>query len=367
MAIRRLLPTIFILAMALYISAQVAYAAGEKKKVTCVYCGEAILTQYVEIDGKYYHPIHFKCETCGAPIGHTKYFKKDGKYYCEKCFMRLFAPRCTYCGNGIDGNAVIFEGKNYHDSCFYNHVALKCGICGEIIKETYLLDFWGNAYHSRHKNEYPTCEHCGRLICEQFTGGGIRYPEGRHVCNLCLPSTINEIDRAESILEKVRSYLALEGIRINEKNIGLHLIGRDELNKLANTQSDDQNGYTICKETRRMLVLTNREFDIYLLDGMPEANLIAVAAHELMHVWQYENVPGDNDKIFSEGSCNYASLLVLKYFPGQMTDYLISTMIQDKDPVYGEGFRRIKKLVEDHGVEFWLRQLKNLKTFPQGY
>ena len=346
------------------------YAIGEshaKNKIVCEYCGEVIRGQYVLIDGKYYHPIHFKCANCGTPIGHTKYFKKDGKYYCEKCYDSLFADRCAHCGGIIKENGVVSMGKAYHDSCYQKYVATRCDICGEIIFDNIYADQWGNTFHQKHLQELNQCEYCGRLICEQLTSGGMTYDDGRHVCNLCRQTAIDNIAEAKILLDSARTLLGLEGIDIPGHKIELHLIDRDSLKNISHEKDALQEALTMYRRQMSNDLTTYRDFDIYILHGMPRDHFLSVAAHELMHVWQHYNAVPDNNKALREGSCNYASYLVLQHIQGDYSRFLIFKLSKNDDPVYGEGYRRVSKFVKDNGIDYWLYHLKNQKDFPAGY
>ena len=338
-----------------------------KKKVICEYCGDIIRGQYVLIDGKYYHPIHFKCAACSTPIGHTTYHKKDGKYYCEKCYDKMFAARCAHCGEPIKGDGIITSGNNYHAKCYYDYIATKCSICGEIIVGEYYSDFWGNSYHKAHLDTMHRCDYCGRMISDRLTSGGREYDDGRYACNLCRKTAVDDKAEASRLLDSARTLLELEKIDFSMDKVKLHLVDRNKLNEVSKGNADFQEGFTFYQWTTKSDVITSRKFDIYILNGMPRNHYISVAAHELMHVWQHYNAPQENDKQLCEGSCNYASYLVLKYLSGEFTRYLTHKIERNEDPIYGEGFRRVKALVDANGVDYWLYHLKNNEKLPSGF
>jgi len=345
-----------------------AYATIVGKKVICDYCKEEIKTQYVEVDGKHYHPIHFLCANCGNPILDLKYFKKDGKYYCEKCYKKLFAPRCAYCNGILDSQYIVVDGKNYHEDCYDKFVAIRCSLCGEIIKGPYQTDFWGNKYCSSHENETPRCDYCGRYISDKLTQGGYEYGDGRHICGLCLKSAVTDLNRAKSLLNEVKAQLVHMGIVIDYDKIGLHLVSRDELQKIQGTKNGGEMGFVEYEYSTYENVTIMKSLDINILYGMPEIYFFAIAAHELMHVWQYLHGMLGNDPAFCEGSCNYASYLILKNHPNkECARYLLYNLENDKDEKYGDGFRRVRKLVRDRGIDYWLNCLKEDKNFPAGY
>jgi hypothetical protein len=92
-----------------------------------------------------------------------------------------------------------------------------------------------------------------------------------------------------------------------------------------------------------------------------------VAAHELMHVWQYLEAPEDNDPYFKEGSCEFAAYLIANEGSDKFSDYLVNSIETNQKKVYREGFKRVRKLVAHKGINGWLNFLRHRKTFPTGY
>jgi len=332
----------------------------------CEYCKRPITGQYIEVDGKYYHPDHFLCEKCRASIGTGQYYKENGKYYCPDCYLKYFAPRCAFCNRHIEGRYVMQDGKMYHEACFNRHVALRCALCGEIIQGQYIQDFWGNAYCAKHEGEVPQCESCGRFISQKLTNGGVELADGRHVCGICLRTAIIDFDEAKHLLETVRDHLGRAGIVIRQKNITLHLVNQRELSEVSPSHWPDQLGLAAFEE-RETSAYISRTFDVYILSGLPRITFIAVAAHELMHVWQYLESPRGNDPALCEGSCQYAASLVLQNYGGKEVEYNLSAIANDSSEIYGEGYRRVKRLVERRGVDGWLAVLRSESDFPSGY
>jgi hypothetical protein len=333
----------------------------------CDYCKEPIKMRYVEIDGKYYHPIHFKCAHCDRPIIDLKYYKKNDRYYCEKCFKEQFAPRCGYCGKVIEDNYIIVEDKAYHRDCYNNHVAIRCAVTGKQITGEYLFDFWGNNYSKYLESKIPRCDYCGRLISDVTTGGGATYTDGRHICNLCYPETVTDLKQARDLLNKVKAILANNGIIIDYDKIGLQLVDGNRLKKLSGNVNDNEMGFVEYEYSSYENVVIMKRLEVFILTGIPKMHFNSVVAHELMHVWQYLHGMLDNDPAFSEGSCNYASYLTLQTLTGKMSDYIIHNLENDPTADYGDGFRRVKKLVERRGINYWLDYLKNNKNFPPGF
>ena len=340
------------------------------QSLTCAQCGNSITSgSYVSVDGKVFHPEHFRCAYCGRKIESVQYNKHNGYYYHPEHYEQFIAPRCAVCGQAILGEYVEYEGKKYHKDHYEEQIALKCSYCGLPINGQYSITFWGETYHDYHEERAVKCDYCQRYISDEGTAGGIKYEDGRNICGICLTSVINDDNVARHLFEEVKNELRQYRIDIQWDEIGLYLVDRNYIAGLSNETRviEKQTGFTYHRfETIRGTV-RNKKFDIYILRGMPEMEFISTAAHELMHVWLYLNAPYDMDKMMSEGSANYASYLVLKKRTLFRAKYLIDNLEKDRDIIYGDGYRRIKRLVRAKRVNGWLDIITEKERLPSGY
>jgi LIM domain len=301
------------------------------------------------------------CAACGETID-GPHFQTKGLFYHAECF------RCAYCDREIQGAYNEYQGKVYHADCFVNHVALRCALCDAMIKGEYVQDFWGNSYCKDHEKDAPVCDSCGRFISERITGGGVRYDDGRYICNICRPKSVTDVDEILELVRDVAEQMHTFGMDVDYKGIKIHLIGREKMQKLSGHHSDGLRGFTDYREDFRLFNhVHNRKMDMYLLYGMPRMEIISTIAHELAHVWQFNHGRFRNERSWSEGSCNYAAYLVLANYPGRESSFFRIGLTRDDDDVYGEGFRRVKTLAENDGTGSWLRYLSRERDFPAGY
>jgi hypothetical protein len=241
-------------------------------------------------------------------------------------------------------------------------------LCGDIIRGEYLQDFWGNSYCSRHQHDAPVCDSCGRFISDKTTGGGVRYDDGRYICNLCRPKSVTDIDDILGLVHEVAGQMRTMGMKVDYNGIRIHLIGRGEMQKLSGHHSEGLRGFTDYREEYRVFGRSyDRHMDMYLLYGMPRMELISTISHELGHVWQFNHGRFKNDRAWNEGSCNYVSYLVLGQYPGRESSFFRISLVRDEDDVYGEGFRRVKHLAESEGTNEWLHDLSRSTDFPPGF
>ncbi len=301
------------------------------------------------------------CTACGKPIEGDA-FHTQGRVYHPNCFV------CAVCERPITGSYSEQKGTVYHNDCFLERVALKCALCQDVLRGEYLQDYWGNSYCKRHDGEAPMCDSCGRFVSEKLTGGGTRYDDGRFICNICKPASMTDVDDILEIVYEVGEHMKTFGMNVDYNGIKIHLIGRDKMQTLSGHHSNGLRGFTDYREDWRVFGKSkNRQMDIYLLYGMPRMEIINTVAHELAHVWQFNHARFRNEREWSEGSCNYAAYLVLGKYPGKESSFFRTSLTRDTDPVYGDGFRRVKTLADAEGKKAWLRYLTKSADFPQGY
>lgn len=301
------------------------------------------------------------CAECGKAIS-AGAFQTQGRVYHPDCFV------CALCQRPITGPYSQSRGKVYHNDCFHDHVALKCSLCDAMLRGEYLQDYWGNSYCKRHDGEAPVCDSCGRFVSDKLTGGGMRYDDGRYMCNLCKPESMTDVDDILEIVFEVAEHMKTFGMAVDYNGIQINLVGRDKMQTLSGHHSNGLRGFTDYREDWRVFGRSqNRKMQMYLLYGMPRMEIINTIAHELAHVWQFNRGRFKNEREWSEGSCNYAAYLVLAKYPGRDSSFFRTSLIRDVDPVYGDGFRRVKTLAEAEGNGVWLRYLTKSADFPKGY
>lgn len=355
-----------IILIALFFQCSQTFLIAQTIKI-CAECKKAIEGSFIEYKGKFFHSEHFVCSKCNKPLGGKVFYETDDGLFDKECYEEFIAPRCSFCGKPLSDEYIVSNELKYHKSCFEKNIAIRCVICSEIIEGTYSVDHWGNKFHTDHRNEIPECSFCGRLMTKEIAGGGFHYSDGTDICKDCGENAIKDISRARKITQQIRLQLEKQGIKIQYGDIPLKLVGRDELQKDEKTDGHKTRGITHQKLTYTNKSVSSRNISISLQYGMPELSFIATAAHELMHVYQYLNSPDNNHPAFCEGSCNFASYLILRENDDKLATYILKSMEEDEDPHYGAGYRRVKAMVEKKGIAFWLESLRKSKSFPSGY
>lgn len=313
---------ILLLASWLLLCASSATASGH----TCTACGTEINGRYFETGGAFYHPEHFAC---------------------------------AHCGKAITERYTVYRGQNYHTECFEQHVALRCAVCNGIIQGEYILDHWGNAYHTYHKGEVSMCDFCDRFIVGSLGEDMTRFRDGRVLCSICSATSVTNRKEALALMAQVTRQLERFGIRVNPGEVDLKLVDRDELRKLSGGRAHTTGFADYVVRKNLFGRVHEKQLRVYVLQGMPRIEMTATLAHELTHVWQFQAGHLDQDRTFSEGSCNFAAYLVLRKLGGEQAEFIIDTMLRDPDPIYGDGFRGVKEYVDREGLAGWIALMKS--------
>ncbi|KAG0031436.1 hypothetical protein BGZ82_006971 [Podila clonocystis] len=95
----------------------------DKFSPKCGHCNSAIENECLTALGKSWHPSHFFCRECGDPFEEDGYMVHEDFPYCEKDYLRLFAPKCTGCQDPIQGDFISALKGKWHRDCF------GCSVC----------------------------------------------------------------------------------------------------------------------------------------------------------------------------------------------------------------------------------------------
>jgi len=328
----------------------------------CNYCNKTISGEYTNVDGKSFHPDHFKCTTCNKPIeGH--YNKHNSNYYHPVCYQDKFVEKCAQCGQPVKGKYYTQNGKKYHEKCFVDNFALACDVCGHPLTGKFMVDIYSNRYHPIHERELPHCNNCNRLICKGITNGGVKYSDGRNICKICTKSAVRGDGEINKIFNRVVNNLLQLGISITQQNVTVFAADRNLLRKVAAEKyNNSMRGFcntTVLTTTNGNNVTEERSHKVYILDKIPYEYLESTMAHEIMHIWIAQNTTIKHTLKLEEGSCNYISYLYMKRKSGKTAEYIVKNIEEDSSPIYGVGFRTVQKRFKYKSLESLLHYLKH--------
>jgi len=195
---------------------------------------------------------------------------------------------------------------------------LRCAVCQNRISGQF---FWWQSPGVSTK--LAVCESCGKLdtscaICRiPIRQHGRQLADGRWLCDKDFAAGVFAPADAARIYEEVwrdlQRLLAGTGT-LPRQNITVSLVDARELRKQNASLPSEHDQSSIMGLTRTR-TLANREWQhhIYLLNGLGQARLAAICAHEYTHTWLHENVPATRglDRDTVEGFCELVAFKLM--------------------------------------------------------
>ena len=270
--------------------------------------------------------------------------------------------KCDHCRESIEDRYYNVNGNVYHQNCYRDEVALKCAVCSDIISGQYSIDPWGNSFHTEHLTSTGLCESCSKIILDRREGGGYLHSHDRFVCGSCSRNSVDTVEEVQASLKRVLEKLHSVGFYGFPESIPITIVSKSELLKL-NGGNEHTKGLTDYKVhfsqgARGKIQKHSKVYNIYILDNLTELVFDAVLAHELLHVWLFEN-DLDYNAFLTEGFCNLGAMLIYDRSSTELAKVQLDVMNKNTDTNYGEGYRSVRKCLEKSG---WFRLIGDFKN-----
>lgn len=212
---------------------------------------------------------------------------------------------CFSCGVRLDDRYFIFttrsgETRNYCKECRSNE---RCSACSLPLRNRELER--------------------GNII--------IKLPDGRQICGHCRPHVIITTKRGKK--------LALEKVVPQLREMGIVLKRVPPIIVVHKNWDTSMVGYTWPGG------------DVCIIDGLEEKRFLRVTAHELTHVWTFENdcICSNNPCPYEEGFCEWVAYHFCESF--NSTEQMQELMEHMLEQAYGPFFRKYVTIEEESGAE----------------
>ena len=299
----------------------------------CKSCGQPIYGAYVAALGEAWHPEHFICAHCQRPISDKEYYRHQG---------------------------VVF-----HITCFQQHIADRCACCGKPLLGPYLVDQWGTKFCTAHRDELLACRFCGRLISPRQQGR--RTLNGEEIrCPICRSSAIEAIAQARPLFANLVQWVNGQGLWFNDLSLLIELRNRTQLAQFLREPGDTRAlGATLHSTITQNGTLVRCEVrGVAILRGLPRTLFEGVTVHELGHAWLAVHGVVGLPPWSEEGFCE---ALAFRFYYEQRTAesrFYLSLIENSVDPIYGEGFRRVRAIARQCSWRTLLDTLLARKELP---
>ena len=173
---------------------------------------------------------------------------------------------------------------------------------------------------------------------------------------------INDKKDVQDIYNELRKELLGLGLNNIPENIPVVLVdSKEELYRISKIPSSDGlQGYTKYNYQTIGRKKVNENYTIYILSNLHSINFRAVLAHEMLHVYLFNN-DISLKKSLVEGFCNLGSKYVYNSTPeSKISELKLESMFKNNHPEYGRGFRIMDAELRRKG---WAVLLKNLENY----
>ncbi|MCL6269200.1 protein DA1 [Sansalvadorimonas sp. 2012CJ34-2] len=303
-----------------------------------------------------------KCHRCKKPLS-NHFVRAMGQVWHRECL------RCEGCDKVIYGQYIKKQGKPWHQQCFQEKFIPRCDVCKKYLTGQYLQDYWGNNFCLSHR-KYAKCTSCGRVVCGPITGGGMQFPDGLMICNLCANDGVATNSRAQRLALEMREALKKLGLNLYNAETPVRLADRDELHSNSRHDHHDEHpllGLAIWSTSFAGKRIVSRDFrEILVQKNLPEEHFRTVVIHELGHAWFFYNNPKGKRLPLKveEGMCVLLEYLWLRRQKTEEAKYRMKVILETKDPIYGDGFREAKKSLKYLSLPSLVRYVLDKGKFP---
>lgn len=297
----------------------------------CKGCKQPIRGRYLSALAADWHPEHFCCAVCDRPIS-------DAKFY-------------------------VHEQKPCHQVCYENHIAPRCTICNAVLTGNHQINYWGDRYCTNHHKELASCAYCGRLVPHATRRTRRRSIEDIS-CDICATTAVETVLQAELIMSNLIEWMEGQGLKFRQKRFRIEVIDRAEFNSRDGGRRDPL-GLTTSRRYMRNKRVESAELDgVAILRGLPNALFEGVCVHELGHVWLVQQGVVNLPSIDEEGFCELLSHRHYLKIGSKVDRFYAERIANNSSPVYGDGFRKLKRLEERVGLAQIVKSLLRKKKLP---
>jgi hypothetical protein len=156
------------------------------------------------------------------------------------------------------------------------------------------------------------------------------------------------------VLGDIRPKLIKLGMYLPPNNMTVTVVDKEEMSRLLKRPVGHVTGLTVSHGWQY-----NMDHHIYVLDSLRPCSFKETLAHECGHVWLNDRnsylIHQSRQEV--EGFCNLVAYKVLLFEFSEEAKRVRKSMLENPDPIYGEGFRIMKQRADNEGWDNFLYRL----------
>jgi hypothetical protein len=297
----------------------------------CKQCSQPIYGSYLSAMDADWHPEHFRCVVCQQPV-------TDSHFYAH-------------------------EGQPCHPSCFENNIAPPCSVCNKPLTGNHQINYWGDKFCTDHAEQLAPCNYCGRLV-PHATKKTRRRSIDDIRCDICASTAIENAPQAKHLMPPLIDWLAKQGVRLRQKTFRIEVLDRTDFLSREGGRRDPLGLTTSTRYMRKKRVDHATIESVAILQGLPSTLFEGVCVHELGHVWLVQHNIVNLPIMDEEGFCELLAHRHYLAIRGKTDLFYARRIADNSSPVYGDGFRKLKRLEERVGFDQIIRSLLRKKKLP---
>lgn len=224
---------------------------------------------------------------------------------------------------------------------------IRCCVCSEPLRTSYFTNVWGRPYHSHH----ATCYWCDRPM-----------PEGRQqaCCRICHATRVTDLHEAVRRSRLIIDLLRLRRIEVPQGVVHFRL-------RVTPKPGTDNLGLATLRSTTAPSGSDGTRDKIHTVTikrGLPAVRFDATVAHELTHVAFHIGDIRATEQV-NEGVAELQAVWLLGRIGGSSAAALQQRIVTNADPIYGGGYRLVRRAEDRFGWPAVWAQLRRDGRLPR--
>jgi hypothetical protein len=186
-------------------------------------------------------------------------------------------------------------------------------------------------------NSKTQCVFCGKMSSSaQFH----QLDDGRKRCLTCTQSAIDQVSQVEPLYQKVREFFEeTYGVSLRT-DIELSVVNTAEIHKLSNLPFIPEAGNP--RISGKASIDQDGNLKVLIENGSPKIHTLSTLAHELTHIWQFENLDVHVlDLEDLEGFATWVEVHMMTELGETPYAEMLIEQLERRQDEYGRGYRQI--------------------------
>ena len=323
----------------------------------CHGCKAVLSGPYLQALGFSWHAACWCCGSCGKGL-EGPFVERGGRGYHADCYEGKFGLRCKVCQEVIRGTYHQHEGQPICERDYQARFAPRCYFCDEPLLGTFKLNAHGQKACPRHE-QGVRCASCERWLDPQEWRLPALTTYGTVLCRQCQPGAIGEQELQAYDNTFGASALQEVGLELGAgAPVPIRLDTAAAVEALEGPLDKGVHGLTQTQVTSQQGVVTARTIQgIVVVGGLARDHFEGILAHEFGHVWLFRKRLEQRPPLLVEGFCELVRYRWLARVDSPLALDLQRRMLENSAPIYGDGFRQMKAIWDQAGIQGVLNHL----------